>query len=292
MVFLASLSTNDLKEILLSDLTELNKVPDCTEAYTDLLTDEYFVSQIGKTDENGHWINEVFEKSGKKVDESGEVDFFPRTNPITMLSKDDENTFDKLKAELSNSDTVITRAVKTAPTSSKNASNSDAEEKREQRRAAAKAKREEQERKREEAKMELWKENSKLLHCFPIYWFCVYYSIFKTMFQIIWQKFAQHKLYKLDPNQREGFFACSEALVIHYDRNLMLLKKHGYFILSILEVVGDAVEFSQCLIVYHLMFRMPMKKQAKCKTYIAAMSTLLKALSMNANLNPLQFNLN
>uniref|UniRef100_A0AC34GEU4 Helicase C-terminal domain-containing protein n=1 Tax=Panagrolaimus sp. ES5 TaxID=591445 RepID=A0AC34GEU4_9BILA len=157
-----SLSANVLREVLLSNLAELNKVPDCSVAYSTLLTDEYFIEQIGKTDENEHWINESIDQPAKKDDEeeSAEVEFFPRSSPISKVSKEDENIFDKLKADLSNSDTVVTKAVRIAASGKKDSqSAADKEEQLKQRRDAAKARREALEKKKLEEKMKLWKDN-------------------------------------------------------------------------------------------------------------------------------------
>ncbi|KAE9556203.1 hypothetical protein FO519_000542 [Halicephalobus sp. NKZ332] len=83
----AYVDAGGLKEVLLSELEALNETDNTSEEIYKLLTDEYFVSLLGKTDINGHWVNEVVENTDQREELIEEVELFPRAEKIVSTTK-------------------------------------------------------------------------------------------------------------------------------------------------------------------------------------------------------------
>lgn len=76
-----------LKEVLLSGLGNLREAENTSEEIYELLDDKYFVSLLGNTDENGHWVNEVANNADQKETSVEEVELFPRAERIVSGTK-------------------------------------------------------------------------------------------------------------------------------------------------------------------------------------------------------------
>ena len=160
-----------LKEVLLSDLSKLNEAENSSEEIYKLLSDAYLISLLGKTDENGHWMNEFGKKAEKHEENIADIDFFPRAERIVTSSKSkshDEEIFEKLTEDFDNNLSTIPGLKKSLKVSTTTVKNKDddsgeAEARRRANRIKARQKRLAAERQRAEAKKKLWEDNSKFL---------------------------------------------------------------------------------------------------------------------------------
>uniref|UniRef100_A0A7E4ZZ49 Helicase n=1 Tax=Panagrellus redivivus TaxID=6233 RepID=A0A7E4ZZ49_PANRE len=160
-----SINANELRQVLLADLAKLNQVPESTPEHAALLSDAFFVEQLGDS-KNNLWLNAPMLKSSavSTLTEEAEepVNFFPNGIPLAQRAierNNDEAMLRKLTEELEKSSRK-TRASVIARTKISAAERQRAIAAQEAAKAEKQAKREQLLKDREELKARLWASNN------------------------------------------------------------------------------------------------------------------------------------